>query len=63
MQVYLNYPKANEEVKLLLNNLAIFKSNLILKSIDNLSVDAKIKDKVFEKVLEILSSSPKDDVI
>lgn len=63
MQVYLNYPKANEEVKLLLKNLAIFKSNLILKSIDNLSVDAKIKDKVFEKVLEILSSSPKDDVI
>lgn len=63
MQVYLNYPKANEEVKLLLNNLAIVKSNLILKSIDNLSVDAKIKDKVFEKVLEILSSSPKDDVI
>ncbi len=63
MQVYLNYPKANEEVKLLLNNLAIFKSNLILKSIDNLSVDAKIKDKVFEKVLEILSSSSKDDVI
>lgn len=63
MQVYLNYPKANEDVKLLLKNLAIFKSNLILKSIDNLSVDAKIKDKVFEKVLEILSSSPKDDVI
>ncbi len=63
MQVYLNYPKANEEVKLLLKNLAIFKSNLILKSIDNLSVDAKIKDKVFEKVLEILSSSSKDDVI
>lgn len=63
MQVYLNYPKANEEFKLLLNNLAIFKSNLILKSIDNLSVDAKIKDKVFEKVLEILSSSSKDDVI
>lgn len=63
MQVYLNYPKANEEVKLFLKNLAIFKSNLILKSIDNLSVDAKIKDKVFEKVLEILSSSSKDDVI
>lgn len=63
MQIYLNYPKANEEVKLLLKNLAIFKSNLILKSIDNLSVDAKIKDKVFEKVLEILSSSSKDDVI
>ncbi len=63
MQVYLNYPKANEEVKLLLKNLAIFKSNLILKSIDNLSIDAKIKDKVFEKVLEILSSSSKDDVI
>lgn len=63
MQVYLNYPKANEEVKLLLKNLAIFKSNLILKSIDNLSIDTKIKDKVFEKVLEILSSSPKDDVI
>lgn len=53
MQVYVNYPKAENE-ELLLNNLAIFKAKLILKSIEDLNVDDKTKEIVLEKVLEIL---------
>ena len=50
MQVYINYPKTEDE-ELLLNNLAIFKAKLILKSIEDLNVDDKTKEIVLEKVL------------
>lgn len=54
MQVFVSYPKTEEGKKVLLDNLARFKSELLLKSIDNLKVTDKVKDEVFEKVLEIL---------
>lgn len=63
MQVFVNYPKTDEEIKQLLDNLATFKAKLLLKSIENLNVEDKVKDEVLEKVLEILSSRPKEDVI
>ena len=47
MQVYINYPKTEDE-ELLLNNLAIFKAKLILKSIEDLNVDDKTKEIVLE---------------
>lgn len=55
MQAYINYPKTENE-ELLLNNLAIFKAKLILKSIEDLNVDDKTKEIVLEKVLEILDN-------
>lgn len=63
MQVFVNYPKTDGEIKQLLDNLATFKAKLLLKSIENLNVEDKVKDEVLEKVLEILSSRPKEDVI
>ena len=55
MQVYINYPKTGDK-ELLLNNLAILKAKLILKSIEDLNVDDKTKEIVLEKVLEILDN-------
>ncbi len=63
MQVFINYPTTDEEIKQLLDNLATFKAKLLLKSIENLNVEDKVKDEVLEKVLEILNSRPKEDVI
>ena len=60
MQVYINYPKTENE-ELLLNNLAIFKAKLILKSIEDLNVDDKTKEIVLEKVLEILDNINKTE--
>ena len=53
----------DEGIKQLLDNLAIFKAKLMLKSIENLSVEDKLKDEVLEKVLEILNNRPEEDVI
>lgn len=63
MQVFINYPTTDEEIKQLSDNLATFKAKLLLKSIENLNVEDKVKDEVLEKVLEILNSRPKEDVI
>lgn len=63
MQVFINYPTTDEEIKQLLDNLATFKAKLLLKNIENLNVEDKVKDEVLEKVLEILNSRPKEDVI
>ena len=63
LQVFVNYPQTEEGAKELLNNLATFKAELLLKSIDNLNVEDKVKDEVLEKVLEILSDKPSDSVI
>lgn len=63
LQVFVNYPQTEEGAKELLNNLATFKAELLLKSIDNLNVEDKVKDAVLEKVLEILSDKPSDSVI
>ncbi len=63
MQIFINYPTTDEGIKQLLDNLAIFKAKLMLKSIENLSVEDKLKDEVLEKVLEILNNRPEEDVI
>ena len=63
MQVFVNYPTTEENIKIFLDNLATFKAELLLKSIENLNVSDKTKDEVLEKVLEILGDSPKDSVI
>lgn len=63
MQIFINYPTTDEGIKQLLDNLAIFKAKLMLKSIENLNVEDKLKDEVLEKVLEILNNRPEEDVI
>ena len=63
LQVFVNYPTTDEGIKQLLDNLATFKAKLLLKSIENLNVEDKVKDEVLEKMLEILNSRPKEDVI
>lgn len=63
MQVFVNYPKIKEDKKILLDNLATFKAELLLKSIENLNVCDKTKDEVLEKVFEILDDSAEDSVI
>lgn len=63
MQIFINYPTTDEGIKQLLDNLAIFKAKLMLKSIENLSVEDKLKDELLEKVLEILNNRPEEDVI
>lgn len=63
LEVFVNYPTTEEGIKLLLNNLATFKAELLLKSIDNLKVRDKTKEEVLDKVLEILSEKPKDELI
>ena len=39
MQVFVNYPTTEEGAKLFLDNLAIFKAKLLLRSIENLNID------------------------
>ena len=63
MQVFVNYPKEEEKVKYFLDNLATFKLKLLLKSIENLNASDKTKEEVLKKVIEILNSKPKGDVI
>lgn len=63
MQVFVNYPTTEENIKIFLDNLATFKAELLLKSIENLNVSDKTKDEVLEKVLEILGDGPEDSVI
>lgn len=63
MQAFVNYPETEEETKKFLDNLAIFKAKLLLKSIENINAKDEVKDMVLEKVLEILDDKPKDSVI
>ena len=63
MQVFVNYPETEEGINKLINNLATFKAELFLKSIDNLNIEDKVKDEVLEKVLEILSEKPDGSII
>ncbi len=63
MQVFVNYPKEEEKIKYFLDNLATFKLKLLLKSIENLNASDKTKEEVLKKVIEILNSKPKGDVI
>lgn len=63
LRIFVNYPTTNEEIKQLLDNLASFKAELLLKSIENLNVEDKVKDKVLEKVLEILNDRSRKYVI
>ena len=63
MQIFVNYPTTNEGIKQLLDNLATFKAELLLKSIENLNIEDKVKDEVLEKVLEILNHRSRKSVI
>ncbi len=63
MQIFVNYPTTNEGIKQLLDNLATFKAELLLKSIENLNIEDKVKDEVLEKVLEILNDRSRKSVI
>lgn len=63
LQVFIRYPTTEEENKILLNNLVDFKVKLLLKSIENLDYNDKVKEEVLKKILEILNSMPKDDTI
>lgn len=55
MQIHNIFPQTKEELSVLSNNIAIFKSELLLKSISNLNYNDNIKQKVLEKVLENLN--------
>lgn len=63
MQVFVNYPKTEEGAKLFLDNLAIFKAKLLLKSIENLEIDDKAKEEILDTIFEILENKPQDDTI
>ena len=63
MPIIINYPNTNKEMQLFLNNLAIFKAELLLKNIDNMNLNEDIKDKVLKKLLAILNDKSKDSVI
>ena len=63
MQVFVNYPTTEEGAKLFLDNLAIFKAKLLLKSIENLNIDDKSKDEILDTVFEILEHKTNDDTI
>lgn len=63
LQVFVNYPKEEEKIKYFLDNLATFKLKLLLKSIENLNASDKTKEEVLKKVIEILNSKSKGDVI
>ena len=56
MKVFVNYPTTDEGKKLFQDNLAIFKARLMLKSIENLKISDIAKEKMINKVLEILKS-------
>ncbi len=63
MQVFVKFPETEEGINLFLNNIAIFKAKLLLKSIENINAKDEIKDKVLKKVLEILEEQSNDSVI
>ena len=63
MQVFVNYPETIEGQKLFLNNICLFKANVLIKSIQNLNVSDYIKDDILKKVFEILKDKSNDDVI
>lgn len=63
MQVFVNYPTTEEGAKLFLDNLAIFKANLLLRSIENLNIDDKAKDEILDAIFEILENKSQDDTI
>lgn len=46
-----------------MNNLTKFKVELMLKNIDNLKINDKSKDKILEKVLDILNDMPNNSII
>ena len=63
MRVFVNYPTTEEGAKLFLDNLAIFKAKLLLRSIENLNIDDKTKEEILDTIFEILENKPQDDTI
>lgn len=58
MKVFVNYPETAEGKKIFLDNLATFKAELLLKGIEDIKTSDEVKEKVLDKVLEILSGAP-----
>ncbi len=56
MAVIVNFPKEDEK-DTFLNNLALFKAELLIKTLENISISAADKEKVFKKILEILETT------
>ena len=63
MQVFVNYPTTEEGAKLFLDNLAIFKAKLLLKSIENLEIYDKAKEEILDTIFEILEHKSQNDTI
>lgn len=63
MQVFVNYPTTEEGAKHFLDNLAIFKAKLLLRSIENLNIDDKAKEEILDSIFEILENKFQDDTI
>lgn len=63
MQAFVNYPTPEEGAKLFLDNLAFFKAKLLLRSIENLNIDDKAKEKILDTIFEILEHKQQDDNI
>ena len=56
LQIFVNYPETKKGEELLIDHLATFKAKLLLKSIEDLNVDDKTKEKILEKVLKALNN-------
>lgn len=62
MKVFINYPQEDEK-KEFLENLALFKTDLLIKSIESVSDNDQIKYLVLKKVIELLNEEYKDNFI
>lgn len=62
MKAFINYPQENEK-KEFLENLALFKTDLLIKSIESVSDNDQIKYLVLKKVIELLNEEYKDNFI
>ena len=63
LKVFVSYPETEEDKRVFLDNLVTFKVELLLKCIENAGLQDEIKEKVLDKVFEILNESPRDSVI
>ena len=59
MQIFVNDKSTKKTNQQFLDALATFKAKLLLKSIENLNINDKAKDKVLEEVFKMLSDRSK----
>lgn len=62
MKAFINYPQEDEK-KEFLENLALFKTDLLIKSIESVSDNDQIKYLVLKKVIDLLNEEYKDNFI